>query len=69
MIAEEASWVSLFNWAERTYIAVEVGRVKKIIPALNGVPVTENIFKKKNPVAGRIIIFNTHAINEIFVLC
>ncbi len=39
-MAAEASWVSLFSWAERTYMAVEVGKVKKIIPALKGVPVT-----------------------------
>lgn len=69
MIAAEASWVSLFNWAERTYMAVEVGRVKKIIPALKAIPVTENVFKIKNPIIGRISIFSIDAIKEILVLC
>jgi len=61
--------VSLFNWAERTYIAVDVGRVKKIIPALNGIPVTQNNFKRKKPMIGRISIFSIDAIKENFVLC
>jgi|APSaa5957512622_1039677.scaffolds.fasta_scaffold45520_3 hypothetical protein len=48
-------------------MAVEVGNVKKIIPALKGIPVTENIFSKQNPVIGRISTFNTDAIRDTFV--
>jgi len=50
-------------------MAVEVGRAKKIIPALKGIPVTENVFKRKNPIVGRINIFSMHATKEILVLC
>ena len=50
-------------------MAVDVGRVKKIIPALKGTPVTQNNFKRKNPMTGRISIFKIDAIKEIFVLC
>jgi len=35
-------------------MAVDVGRVKKIIPALKGIPVTENAFKRKNPIVGSL---------------
>ncbi len=50
-------------------MAVDVGRAKKIIPALKGIPVTENAFKRKNPIIGRISIFSIDAIKEILVLC
>ncbi len=39
MVAE-ASSVSLFIWEESTYMAVAVGREKKIRPVLNASPVT-----------------------------
>ena len=68
IIIADASWVSLFSWAERTYMAVDVGNVKKIIPALKEMPVTEKAFNKKNPIAGRISPFNRDAIKETFVL-
>ncbi len=61
MIVADASCVSLFNWAERTYMAVEVGRVKKIIPALKAIPVTDNAFKRENPMIGRINPFSIDA--------
>lgn len=50
-------------------MAVDVGSVKKIIPALKGTPVTQNIFKRKNPITGRISIFSPDAIKENLVLC
>lgn len=43
--------------------------MKKIMPALKGVPVMENRFKRKNPMIGSTSIFNMEAIREIFVLC
>ncbi len=51
-MAAEASSVSEFNCADRTYMAVEVGRQKKIIPVLKGIPVTQKIFNIKNPTTG-----------------
>ena len=50
----DASAVSLFNCEERTYIAVDVGRVKKIMPTLKAVSGTPKAFKKQYPVTGKI---------------
>ena len=49
-------------------MAVDVGRVKKIIPTLNEIPVTQNNFKRQKPIMGRTSIFNTDATKENFVL-
>ncbi len=49
-------------------MAVDVGKVKKIMPALKGTPVTEKAFSRKNPVTGRINTFNIEATRVTFVL-
>ena len=67
MIVADASWVSLFNCAERTYNAGDVGRVKKIIPALNAIPVTEKTFKRQKPMIGKINPFKTDDRKAFFI--
>ena len=49
-------------------MAVEVGRAKKIIPVLKGMPAMENDFKRKNPIVGSINSFNMDEIKETFEL-
>jgi len=68
IIDAEASSVSLLSCEDRTKIAVDAGRAKKIIPALKGTPVILKAFNNTNPVTGKIINLKNDARNEILVL-